>query len=307
MTSPIFCSAALRKTSHVQKRCTKSLASLLYVVQRGADEQSTAVLITRSARDFAQQRISNIRPAPPPPFGGAGLTSDHPRHVIGDYFLFFPMGTTKSKKGDGHIIFHVGKELPAEGSNLMLVPGVQKAQGRGVYFSDEPRLRYSGGEHFREELDVTPIFCIPMEGTWVRGKKHKKFGGEISYHSDQKILALFGLQSLDGEIDGKHVRYYYPSKFSLFEEPDVEKNGRHITSEFSDSILKGRVDFDEALRQLREEYDSSEQAVTEEQILTKMKEAMEQERLPQNERINEGLSELRMWREGSERMKINIR
>ena len=72
------------QTSHIGKRCTKSLASLLYVVQRGADEQSTAVLITRSARDFAQQRISNIRPAPPPPFGGAGLTSDHPRHVIGN-------------------------------------------------------------------------------------------------------------------------------------------------------------------------------------------------------------------------------
>jgi hypothetical protein len=39
------------------------------------------------------------------------------------------MGTTKSKKGDGHIIFSVGKELPTEGSNFMCVPGVQKAQG----------------------------------------------------------------------------------------------------------------------------------------------------------------------------------
>lgn len=168
------------------------------------------------------------------------------------------MGTTKSKKGDGHIIFHVGKELPIEESDLMLVPGVQKAQGRGVYFSDEPRLQYSGGEHFREELDVTPIFCIPMEGTWVRGKKHKKFGGEISYHSDQKIIALFGLQSFEDQIDGKPVRYYYPREMSLFQEPNVLKNGRHITSEFSDSILKSRVDFDEAVGRLRKDYNSPE-------------------------------------------------
>ena len=56
--SPIFAFTALRQTSHSQKRCTKSLAPLLYVVQRGADEQSTAVLITRSARDFVQHGVS---------------------------------------------------------------------------------------------------------------------------------------------------------------------------------------------------------------------------------------------------------
>jgi len=216
------------------------------------------------------------------------------------------MGTTKSKKGDGHIIFHVGKELPAEGSNLMLVPGVQKAQGRGVYFSDEPRLQYSGGEHFQEELEITPIFCIPMEGAWICGKKHKKFGGEVSYHSDQKILALFELQSFDGEIDGKPVRYYYPRELSLFKEPDVVRKGRHITSELSDSVLKRRVGFDEALRQLREDSKSSEMVVNEEHILKQMNEASEAGRLPENEKINERLLELRIPREGLERMKINI-
>jgi len=212
------------------------------------------------------------------------------------------MGTTKSKKGDGHIIFHVGKELPVKGYNLMLVPGIQKAQGRGVYFSDEPRLQYSGGEHFQKELEITPIFCVPMEGTWIRGKKNKKFGREISYNSDQKILALFGLQSFDSEIDNKPVRYYYPTKLSLFEEPDVVKNGRHITSEFSSSILNGRVDFDESLRKLREEFGSLEMVVTEEHILEQMKEAIKQGRLPRNERVNERLSELRIPRENSRRM-----
>jgi hypothetical protein len=217
------------------------------------------------------------------------------------------MGTTKSKKGDGHIIFHVGKELPTEGSNFMLVPGVQKAQGRGVYFSEEPRLQYSGGEHFQEELEVTPIFCIPMEGEWIRGKKHKKFGGEVSYHSDQKILALFGLHFFGGEVNGRPVRYYYPTRLSLFEEPNVQRSGRHITSAFSESVLRGHIDFDEAIRQLRDEHRSLEMAVTEERILEQMKEASESRRLPENEKINERLSELRIPREESERMKINIR
>jgi len=217
------------------------------------------------------------------------------------------MGTTKSKKGDGHIIFHVGKELPAEGSNLMLVPGVQKAQGRGVYFSDEPRLQYSGGEHFQKELEVTPIFCVPMEGVWIRGKKHEKFGGEVSYHSDKKILALFGLNSFNSEIDGQPVRYYYPTEMHLFREPDVQINGRHITSMFSESVLKSHTDFDEAIRRLHKNYDSPEMVVTEEHILERMKEALEAGRLPENERIIKRLSELHIPREGSERMKINIR
>ncbi len=111
------------------------------------------------------------------------------------------MGTTKIKRGDGHIIFHVGKELPEHNSNIMLVLGVQKAQGRGVYFSDEPRLKYSGGEHFQKELPITPIFCVPMAGEWKCGTKHKKFGGEKSYHSYQKILALLQMQFFDDAFD----------------------------------------------------------------------------------------------------------
>ncbi len=218
------------------------------------------------------------------------------------------MGTTKSKKGDGHIIFHVGKKLPTEGSNLILVPGVQKAQGRGVYCSDEPRLKYSGGEHFQKKLDITPIYCIPMVGDWVRGKKHKKFGNEVSYHSNQKIIVLFGLRSFDSEINGRPVKYLYPSALSLFNEPDVVKKGRHIKSEFSDSVLKGKIDSDEAVKQLRNKYQSQEEHVTEEFILEQMKQAVENKRLPNNEKINERLSELRILVEGSPtpRRELNI-
>jgi len=157
------------------------------------------------------------------------------------------MGTTKEKRGDDHIIFHVGKEFPEEGSNFMLVPGIQKAQGRGVYFSDNPRLKYSGGEAFKKEVEITPIFCVPMSGIWIRGK-NKKNNGEISYHSNEKIIALFGLRSFDGKIDNIPVRYYYPSEVSFFQEPDTKHYGRHITSQFSERVLGGQIDFNEAIK-----------------------------------------------------------
>lgn len=216
------------------------------------------------------------------------------------------MGTTKRKNGDGHIIFHVGKELPAKNSNLMLVPGIQKAQGRGVYFSDEPRLKYSGGEHFQKELKITPIFCVPMSGKWMCGKNKKK-GGEVSYHSDQNIIALFGLNFFDGEINGLSVRYYYPQELSFFHEPDVIKNGRHITSHFSDHVLQDKIDFNEAVRQLREEYKTPEEHINEAHILKRMKEAIENGRLPENTQIDERMLELRVPEKNPERMKISNR
>jgi len=210
------------------------------------------------------------------------------------------MGTTKRRNGDGHIIFHVGKELPANGNNLMLVPGVQNAQGRGVYFSDEPRLQYSGGEHFQEKLNIAPIFCVPMKGTWIRGKRHKKYGGEVSYNSDGKIIALFDLHSFDSELNDMPVRYYYPREMALFKEPCVTRKGRYATSELSNTILKGDIGFNAALEQLYEKNGAPEVVVGEEYILEKMKEAVNEGRLPGTAEIEERLSELRNIREYSE-------
>ena len=212
------------------------------------------------------------------------------------------MGTTKFKKGDGHIVFHVGKELPIEGSNMLIVPGIQNSQGRGVYFSDEPRLKYSGGEHFKSKLEVTPVFCIPMEGDWVRGKKHEKFGSEVSYHSDQKIIALFCVRYFEGEIEGIKVRYYYPKELSLFDEPDVKKNGRHVTSEFSSSILGGKLDFDLAVSKLRTQYQSTEKKLTEDFILQSMHNAIENGRIPKDKSVEDRLLELSYLKEGIMKM-----
>ena len=73
------------------------------------------------------------------------------------------MGLSKVINGDGRIVFHVGKELPGEGESIILVPGIQNSQGRGVYFSENPQLKYSGGEHFKKSMEVTPIFCVPLK------------------------------------------------------------------------------------------------------------------------------------------------
>lgn len=39
------------------------------------------------------------------------------------------MGSTKIRKGRGKILFHVGKELPVDGADFLLVPGNQNARG----------------------------------------------------------------------------------------------------------------------------------------------------------------------------------
>lgn len=73
------------------------------------------------------------------------------------------MGNTRIKHGDHRILFHVGKELPVEGKSIMLVPGVQEAQGRGLYCTGKPDLRYKGSEYYKNELEIAPVFFIPME------------------------------------------------------------------------------------------------------------------------------------------------
>jgi len=96
------------------------------------------------------------------------------------------MGKTKSKNGDGHIVFHVGEELSVEGSDILLVPGVQNAQERGVYFSEVPQLKYSGGEHFKKTMEITPIYYVPLAGAWQKGilKKEGQYGGVSHQRKD---------------------------------------------------------------------------------------------------------------------------
>ena len=126
----------------------------------------------------------------------------------------------------------------------------------------------------------------------IKAKNPKK-QNEISYHTDEKLIALFGLNSFDSEINGQRVRYYYPSSLSFFQEPDVQKSGRHIVSKFSNKILKKELSFQQALSQLREQYHSTENHIDELFILEKMQQAIKEKRLPENSEIDKRLAELR--------------
>lgn len=186
----------------------------------------------------------------------------------------------------------------------MLVPGVQGAQGRGVYFSDIPRLKYSGGEHFKEEPERSPVFCVPMSGKWKRGKNKKK-GREVSYHTDERVVALHDLKFFDDNEE--NIRYYYPSEVSFFKEPDTRRQGRHITSHFSDAVLSRKLEFDEAVRILREENEDTELSVGRDYILERLQDAVEEERLPEGESFGEMISEQETKKEDHEGIGIQMR
>lgn len=130
------------------------------------------------------------------------------------------MGLTKKILGDDHIIFHVGKDLPAEGSDFLLILGVQGSQGRGVYCGEQPDIKYAGGEHFRQEMDIIPVFCIPMSGQWIRATMKKK-GDQIVYNSDEKSILLKNLKYSEVESN-KKLRYYVPQEAIFYREPKTK-------------------------------------------------------------------------------------
>ena len=137
------------------------------------------------------------------------------------------MGSIKLANKGGRIAFHVGKELSERGESIVLVPGKMNAQGRGVYTADYPQLKYSGGEHYREVLERTPVFCVPMQGgNWAQAWLPKNKGGFRVYNSAGKVIRMDNLQFLDGELEGRPVRYYFSDSVrSYVEPPGMGKEG----------------------------------------------------------------------------------
>lgn len=151
------------------------------------------------------------------------------------------MGATKLVEGDNHIVYHVGKELPERGSNFLLVPGMQNAQGRGVYFSEEPQLKYSGGEHYQQQLEVIPIYCIPMIGKWRKGVLKKK-DNQVVYHTEGRVVNMKNLQYVEKTTpEGQRLRYYYSLTPTFYSEPKTQ-----IYDEFSSQLRTGRMTTTEA-------------------------------------------------------------
>jgi len=190
------------------------------------------------------------------------------------------MGATKTKIGDGHILFHVGKELPEQGEDFLMSIGKQNAQGRGVYFSDSPDLKYSGGEHYRVNLPITPIYCVPMVGKWQIGRKTKK-GKQKAYHTKGRMVAMRDLKYKDviGE-GGERLRYYYSTDVSFFPEPETR-----IFDELPKALRSGQISFYDAIKKLEYDHDIHEEAVEKGLTIQKLIEAMKGGEIPPTEEL----------------------
>lgn len=147
------------------------------------------------------------------------------------------MGNVKMKSPAGRIAFHVGKEMPERGGDVLLVPGVQNAQGRGVYFSDDPQFKYAGGEHYRKEVERTPVFVISLQGKWASTNLRKK-GGMAVYHSAGKLLLFRNIQFFDSEIGEEPVRYYFSDEVAAYQEPAEQDRETSVIWRFREGKLR---------------------------------------------------------------------
>jgi len=189
-------------------------------------------------------------------------------------------GKLKVRNGDNHIVFHVGKELPRDGSDILLVPGVQNAQGRGIYCSEKPLIKYAGGEHYRKPTNgVIPIFCIPLSGKWIFGKipRFKPQDANLNvYNSNNRLILLRNLSSSD-TFDSKTsqtLRYYSPNKVSFYEEKNI-----CISGEFSKRLRENILSTEEAVSLLKEA-GCPEENIDKETLATEIRVALKKQNVP---------------------------
>ena len=202
------------------------------------------------------------------------------------------MGNVKTSNRDGRILFHVGKELPEEGSDFLLVPGRQSAQGRGIYTETSPNLSYAGGEHYRKEVDTIPIFLLPAQGRWARAKMKKK-GGKIIYHSAGGILHMKNLRFVDSELEGKKVRYYFTDEIERIQEPKDEERLYSPTYE----LRANRMSQEQVLDELRKK-SAKVTKMDKKLIQEKLRESIERGLIPESvlqklERLSEHDEEIK--------------
>lgn len=181
------------------------------------------------------------------------------------------MSKVHTTKGDGHIIFHVGSLVPAEGSSVLLVPGVQTSQGRGVYCAETPDIRYAGGE-FRgianNNLPEIPIYCVPMSGGWVKAKSSSR---KTVYNSKKKIIFFENVHLIKQENNGTKLCYIVPSRVVFYYEPQLPYEGK-----ISLDIIRGKISHENALRLLK----TPERIVTTAEINEALVHAFEADRIP---------------------------
>jgi hypothetical protein len=144
----------------------------------------------------------------------------------------------KTKNIPNVILYHVGGVHP-EGSEMVLIPGCQAAQGRGVYASEEPRIKYAGGEGYHNDTGLPPVFIFPACGTWKVSTSHKS--GIKSYNSLSSLVLLTGIKKRVDFIDGQKCLIYEAESSTLIKEWDVSVNGRNMFSPFADAVRSGAI------------------------------------------------------------------
>lgn len=186
------------------------------------------------------------------------------------------MGLVKVSNKDGRIVFHVSKELPEAGSDFLLVPGKQNAQGRGVYATEGfPQLKYAGGEHYQANIERAPIFLLPAQGAWARGVLKRK-NGTVVYHTNGKLLLLHEIRFVDSEHEGQPVRYYFsPNIETIQEPPEQDREGSLL-----ERLRHGRIRQEEVLEALGR-MPLKREHMNPELICQKLKEAVRQNSIPE--------------------------
>lgn len=104
--------------------------------------------------------------------------------------------------GDDRIVFHVGKELPEKGKDFLLVAGCANKQFPGIYCGDKPDLRYSGGERYQQTVDRIPVYCLPLHGTWVKGRSRL---GYQTHNTHDTAILLQDLHYVDIDMQAKDL------------------------------------------------------------------------------------------------------
>jgi hypothetical protein len=162
----------------------------------------------------------------------------------------------KIKKLHGDFLFHVGG-IHCHGNEMILIPGNQAAQGRGVYASTEPRLQYTGGEGYHNNVNnLPPIYRFPAYGEWKVSTSHKT--GEISYNSLSSIVYLSKISKKIITIDRQKCCLYTAKNSTLIKEWDVSVNGRNVFSLFADKVRKNIISQQTACEIVKKRIDNEE-------------------------------------------------
>lgn len=197
---------------------------------------------------------------------------------------------TKLIVGDDRIVYHVGKELPETGTDFLMVSGRAHAQGYGIYCGDRPDIRYGGGETYRQKVDRTPIYCMPLHGIWRTGTSKMNYP---TFNTEGRAVLMQDIRYFDVDLpasnltgkaymrektkpnDIQNLRFYYSFNPVYFDEPTKFWQGN-----FAEEYREGKVAFEDIIFDLMRENGKYEDRMDEQIVRTQLEEAVHQGIIP---------------------------